>query len=384
MLAAKRRRLAAASAIAAVVAFAGPLTGYYFESKIAWNGPVTMQLQLGPSEPLMDGSSDWDQSAIDALELWNQHLKSPVQFTFVRNSTAAIRKSDKNNNVFFGEDIFGEPFPTGVAAVTLLRWNGTRMSDADVVFNRAFAYNAYRGPNRGSVLDFRRVALHELGHVLGLNHPDVAGQSVSAIMNSYVGDTDEPQPDDVEGIESIYGKVELRAVATKSTAMTVGAERAGLVSFPAREDIETFNSELEATFRRDSRRSASVTFVDAEQAALWTQEYIRYRVQACGHADAVQRTFMQMDGLGIQPVCGAVSRVVLPQRDELFDFRTQLDAKFRDEIKANASATYVGAPADAAWLQEYLRYRLGHCSHADASARVLDQLAGRGVAATCR
>jgi hypothetical protein len=380
---ADHRLLISAGAVVVALVSAVPLTGFYFESKVAWSGPVTMQLQLGPSGQLMDGSADWDQSAVDALELWNRHLRSPVQFKFVRNSTAPIKKNDKNNNVIFGDDIFGEPFPAGTAAVTLLRWNGSKMSDADVVFNRAYTYDAYRGPNRGSVLDFRRVAVHEFGHVLGLNHPDVAGQAVAAIMNSVVSDTEEPQRDDVEGVETIYGRVEARSTGSRLNA-AAGVDHAGLVSFPARDDITTFGAELEAKFRDELRRPAVVTFVDPASVALWTQEYVRYRVQACSHTDAIQRTFMQMDGLGIQPVCGTIAQVALPERSELFDFRSQLEAKFRDDFKTNSGVTHVGAPADAAWLQEYLRYRLGQCDHTAASDRVFDQLSGLAVAPICR
>jgi hypothetical protein len=383
VLAARRRLAVSAAAIIAGMTFAFPLAGYYFETRVAWSGQVTMQLQLGPSEPLMDGSADWDQSAADALALWNQYLKAPVQFAFVRGSTIAIKRNDKNNNVFFADDVFGEPFPAGTAAVTLLRWTGNRMSDADVVFNRAYAYNAYRGPSRGQVLDFRRVALHEFGHVLGLNHPDVAGQTVDAIMNSVVSDTEAPQADDVQGVESIYGLAEARSTATRLTTMTTGVEPTGMIGFPARDDVRAFAARLETAFGGELRRPAETTFVELESVALWTQEYVRYRVQACAHAEAVQRTFLQMDGLGIQPVCGAAAHVVLPERDELFDFRAQLEAKFRDDFKTRASITHVGAAADAAWLQEYLRYRLGRCGHEEASARVVDQLTGGGVAPTC-
>ena len=380
----KRRLLASAAIATAALAVAGPLRGYYFQTRVSWSGPVTLQLQLGPADPLLDGSSDWDASAVGAIELWNQHLNAPVQFEFVRNSTVAIKKNDKLNNVFFADDVFGEPFPAGMAAVTLIRWTGSKMLDADVVFNRAYPFNAYRGPRQGNVLDFRRIALHEFGHVLGLNHPDVAGQAVDAIMNSVVSDTEEPQPDDIEGLESIYGKVEVRSTGNKMASAAFERESSGLVGFPSWRDSQAFGVELEAAFAASLQLPATTTFVDGASVARWTQEYLRYRVQACPHDDAVQRTFMQMDGLGIQPVCGAAGRVVFPARDELFQFRSQLEAKFRDDLKTHASVTRVAAPADAAWLQEYVRYRLAACGHSEATARVLDQLAGRGVAPTCK
>ena len=47
--------------------------------------------------------------------------------------------------------------------------------------------------------------MHELGHVLGLDHPDQARQTVTAIMNARVSDLDRLQADDVSGARSLYG-----------------------------------------------------------------------------------------------------------------------------------------------------------------------------------
>jgi hypothetical protein len=46
--------------------------------------------------------------------------------------------------------------------------------------------------------------LHELGHVLGLAHPDEAGQDVTAIMNSRVSNVDRLQQDDIDGLFAQY------------------------------------------------------------------------------------------------------------------------------------------------------------------------------------
>ena len=47
--------------------------------------------------------------------------------------------------------------------------------------------------------------VHEFGHVMGLGHPDEAGQQVSAIMNSNFGYLRELQPDDIAGARALYG-----------------------------------------------------------------------------------------------------------------------------------------------------------------------------------
>ena len=52
--------------------------------------------------------------------------------------------------------------------------------------------------------DPSRMLLHELGHAVGLTHPDEAGQDVSAVMNRVVY-YDQLQSDDIEGIRALYG-----------------------------------------------------------------------------------------------------------------------------------------------------------------------------------
>jgi len=47
--------------------------------------------------------------------------------------------------------------------------------------------------------------IHELGHVVGLGHPDEAGQTVHSIMNSRVT-VGSLQSDDIAGIQALYGR----------------------------------------------------------------------------------------------------------------------------------------------------------------------------------
>ena len=52
-----------------------------------------------------------------------------------------------------------------------------------------------------------RVLLHELGHALGLGHPNAAGQNVTAVMNTGFLPTNNPdtlQPDDIAGVQALW------------------------------------------------------------------------------------------------------------------------------------------------------------------------------------
>lgn len=175
------------------------------------SGQVTMQLQLGPvSSPLLDGATSWGAVAEDALASWNSNLTS-VQFSVVRDSTAAIARGNRLNNVFWSSTVYGDAWGTRTVGITLSTYDTrtSRYSETDVIFNTNVQWNSYRGPLRTAspgvnLQDFRRVALHEFGHALGLNHPDDIGQNVSAIMNAVASNVDALTSDDIAGGRAIY------------------------------------------------------------------------------------------------------------------------------------------------------------------------------------
>lgn len=204
-----RRLVFLAWVIASVALLMGPrsVTWAYSLASQRWtSSPIALQLQLDTSPPartLLDGSTAWWQVAEVALSEWNAAI-ADVQFSSVRNSTAALGAPNGFNNVFFGSTVYGDSWGSGVLAVTITYTSGLRRVESDVVFKASLPWDSYRG-NLRAATDFKRVALHEFGHVLGLDHPDEAGQAVTALMNSTVSNLDGLVADDLSGAQAAYG-----------------------------------------------------------------------------------------------------------------------------------------------------------------------------------
>ncbi|MBA3960410.1 MAG: matrixin family metalloprotease [Chthoniobacterales bacterium] len=205
------RRCFAGLAFSFCLALSPKAPGYALEN-VAWpdNTVVTLKMNLGsPNNSLQDGSTSWIAAAGPASDMWNA-VMARVQFSRVSSSTTA-KSGDGNNSVVFTDSVFGDSFGSGVLAVTYyLSQSGGELAEADVLFNKAQSFDSYRGDlqfnSQGNVIaDLRRVLLHELGHALGLDHPDDAGQHVDAVMNSIVSDTYLLTADDIAGIHHLYG-----------------------------------------------------------------------------------------------------------------------------------------------------------------------------------
>lgn len=192
---------------ALAVSLASPSRGYDLEG-YSWNRnrTVLMHLSLPPGGgPFLDGSPSLNASAEDALNIWNQYMVH-MQFAVDRNAILPPSGTDANTSVSMASTFYGEDFGGGTLAITLVTPRAPNLIEADVIFNSAIHFDSYRGNLQPGTQDFHRIALHEFGHVLGLDHPDEAKppQNVSAIMNSSISNIDSLRVDDIAGARSIY------------------------------------------------------------------------------------------------------------------------------------------------------------------------------------
>jgi len=165
-------------------------------------GSVAIQIKLGSTANLSDGTS-FNTSAQAAAQMWNTHLGN-LQITTSFAPEGPASESNTLNELVFASDIFGKAFDGNTVAVTTVWSRGNERTRADILYNSARTWDSYDGPTR-SAIDLQRVTLHELGHLLGLDHPDEAGQSVQAIMNSRISSLDSLASDDITGAQNIYG-----------------------------------------------------------------------------------------------------------------------------------------------------------------------------------
>ncbi len=170
---------------------------------VKWHqSPIALDIRIANTATLSD-SRTAATSVRDAATTWNSQIET-LRFSPTLRSVAPRAAGNGRNELVIESTINGSAFGAGVLAVTLIHHDGNAVLETDIIFNAEEEWDSYAGSLR-SRPDIHRVALHELGHVLGLEHPDQAGQSVSALMNSRVSDLDALQADDINGARALYG-----------------------------------------------------------------------------------------------------------------------------------------------------------------------------------
>jgi hypothetical protein len=167
-----------------------------------------LNLNLGdtPFETLGYGLKSWNRLAAEALNAWNEvGIGTLPDHNFFSVGAPGPPgnpcRRDGINEVRFASTLCGSSWG-GLLGVTIAWIIDGRIVETDVILDSSRAIDAYPGPLL-QPRDFYRVLLHELGHAAGLDHPDGAGQTVTALMNGSISDVDGIQADDRAGARAV-------------------------------------------------------------------------------------------------------------------------------------------------------------------------------------
>ena len=110
-----------------------------------------------------------------------------------------------------------------------------------------------------------------------------------------------------------------------------------VIVFPPRNETMDFRVRLESKYQAMGRSQQS-TYVDPEGSVIWTQEYMRYRVNECDHTSAAQKVFQQIDG-------GAVAGTCVPG----CRYRVAPGVARYDDRQHTGVVDLIGEPGGCAW-----------------------------------
>lgn len=150
---------------------------------------------------------DFNAAFGDALLIWNE----AVGFSFSGAAGLSVDPCQEGaqngfNGTNFLATLCGSGFDEAIAVTQISFFvdNGENVH-THIVFNKNLQWSVYDGPaqfNNGEVVyDIKRVAIHELGHAMGLDHENT---NVAIMQPFYSGEIFRPTEDDIAGIKQIY------------------------------------------------------------------------------------------------------------------------------------------------------------------------------------
>jgi len=201
-----------------------------------------------------DAGGVFDTAFIEAINEWNGNSAFGFNIDTSRfvDPCLSVAISDRENGYRFSADDCGRGFGASTLAVAWTWSAGSTTIDTDIVFNSNFTWGVHDSTTNVPY-DFRRIAVHELGHALGLGHETV---NPAIMQPSYSLNIMVPQVDDVNGEVALYGPLPDADDDTVPDSL----DNCSLLANPNQRDTDgdLFGNRCDADFNNDG----TVTFAD--------------------------------------------------------------------------------------------------------------------------
>ncbi|HIE55976.1 MAG TPA: matrixin family metalloprotease, partial [Chromatiaceae bacterium] len=166
------------------------------------------------NQAFSEAAEEWSRRTLFRFDIDERNPSHPCAGLLPKYPEDGYRNGAAFTSVICTTDAFGFAETTGFGANTLavtmiysVPGQEGITSETDIFFNNTERWDVYDGAERREN-DFRRVALHELGHALGLDHET----REQAIMAPLIGDLFTLQEDDIRGVAALYGGGELEPI----------------------------------------------------------------------------------------------------------------------------------------------------------------------------
>jgi Matrixin len=157
-------------------------------------GPSTATSTLQQAPP----SASWEYEILRAFQTWAVNANINIGVVADGGQPVGSVGAVQGDPRFGDVRISAAPLSSDlVASAAPFSWSGTTLS-GDVVFNSNYAF---RTGNYANTYDIYSVALHEAGHVFGLDHSTVTGSPMNEDYAYHTGLTSS----DIANLQALYG-----------------------------------------------------------------------------------------------------------------------------------------------------------------------------------
>jgi predicted Zn-dependent protease len=180
-----------------VVAAAEPMMAYTLLSpRRTWaSTPIAVRVYTAGNSTINDGSGGVN-AVVSAIRAWRTVSSATTSSPAVRGSAPATITLNNNGRVCTGSCL---------AATLTGYYSGSTITDADIYTNTKYKYTS-SGETDGCSreYDIDGIMVHEVGHVIGIGHSNVAGATMYPSVGSCNYNNRTLEADDIAAENDLY------------------------------------------------------------------------------------------------------------------------------------------------------------------------------------